>query len=140
MPIFLDTGFYFALIDKKDTHHKKAQTLLKKIITGKFGSIYTSEYVLDESLTLINGRTYGKRIDLVDKMYHLFMGDGSIAQLISIQEIWIPEIYSLQKKITRPGDPLSFTDASNIVICQHLQISKIIAFDEHFRGILEIVE
>ncbi|MCP4760692.1 MAG: type II toxin-antitoxin system VapC family toxin [archaeon] len=140
MAIFLDTGFYFSLINKKDKYHHIAQELFKKMNTGIHGVIYTSDFILDEALTLINIRTYGKRNDLVEKMFNLFMGEEPIAKLIKVQEKWIYEIYSMQKRMTKPNNPLSFTDASNIILCNKLQIDKIISFDEHYRGILEIIE
>ena len=140
MPIFLDTGFYFSLIVKKDKNHQKAQKLFLKIITGEFGIIYTSDYILDEALTLINVRTYGKRIDFVEKMYNLFMSEKPIAKLLKVQKNWINEIYLMQKKITKPNNPVSFTDASNIILCNKMQIKKIISFDGHYKGILETIE
>ena len=140
MPIFLDTGFYFALISKKDIHHKKAQKIFKKTITGEFGKIYTSDFVLDESLTLMNCRTNGKRKDLLKKIFDLFLGKEPIAHIIKVNENWLKEIYIFQSKITKPDNPISFTDASNIILCQKLKIEKIIAYDEHYKGFLEIFQ
>ena len=68
MAIFFDTGFSFALIAEKDLNHKRSLELLKEIANGKYGMIYTLDYILDEAVTLINPRTHGNRKDLLEKM------------------------------------------------------------------------
>ena len=50
MAIFLDTDIYFALIAEKDLNHKRSLELLKEIANGKYGMIYTSDYILDERI------------------------------------------------------------------------------------------
>jgi predicted nucleic acid-binding protein len=44
MAIFLDTGFYLGLIHKKDENYDTAQEWLKKIQSGVYGQIYTSNH------------------------------------------------------------------------------------------------
>jgi len=140
MAILLDTGFYFGLLSINDEHHQKSQSILKVLIKKKYGRIYTSNYILDEALTLINIRTKGKRLDLLEKMKNLFLGPLSIANLLSIENSWLESIYNLQKKISVPGDPVSFTDASNIILCQNYEIKNIVSFDGHFSGFLNVLD
>jgi len=140
MAIFLDSCFYFALLAKKDVHHQRAQTLWQEIAIGTYGKIYSSDYVLDESLTLLNIRTHGKRTDLLLKMNALFLGIKPLASLIKIEPNWLEEISKLQLKLTKDNEPVSFTDASNIVACKKNQISHIISFDGHFEGLLDQIK
>ena len=140
MAILLDTGFYFGLLSVKDQHHQKTQSILKVLINNKYGKIYTTNFILDEALTLINVRTKGKRLDLLEKMKQLFLGPLAIASLLSIENSWLESIYNLQKKISVPGDPVSFTDASNIILCKNYDIKHIVSFDEHFSGFLNVVD
>ena len=139
MAIFLDTGFYFSLIWKKDKKHHRAQEIFQEVGKGMFGAIFTSDFVLDESLTLMNIRTYGKRLDLVEKVYDLFMGQEPLAELIKVPKIWIKDIFAVQRKLTTAKDPISFTDASNIILCQKHGIKNIVAFDGHFKGFLHVI-
>ncbi len=140
MAILLDTGFYFGLLSIKDQYHQQSQSIIKDLIKKKYGKIYTSNFILDESLTLINIRTKGKRLDLLEKMKKLFLGSLAIANLLSIENSWLDSIYNLQKKLSAPGDPVSFTDASNIVLCNNYEIKNIVSFDEHFSGFLNVID
>ena len=140
MAILLDTGFFFGLLSKKDHHHQQTQFILKDLIKNKYGKIYTTNFILDESLTLINVRTKGKRLDLLEKMKQLFLGPLAIANLLSIENSWLESIYKLQKKISVLGDPVSFTDASNIILCQNYEIKNIVSFDGHFSGFLNVID
>lgn len=139
MAIFLDTGFYFALLAKKDKNHTRSENLLKLLIEHNFGRVYTSDYVLNESMTLINVRTHGIRPDLLKKMASYFLGSYAIANLIKVDPMYYEEIITLQKKITKANDPVSFTDASNLILCKNLGITNIITFDDHYKGYLNII-
>ncbi len=136
MSLILDTGFYLALINKKDRSHEKAKDILLDISDGKYGTIFTSDYILDETLTLINVRTYGKRPDLLKKMKGLFIGDAPIATLLKIELRWLDTISRLQLKLSKESNPISFTDCSTIVLAKKHGINKIVSFDGHFKGML----
>lgn len=140
MGIFLDTGFYFALLAIKDTNHSRAQFLLNELSEGIYGQIYTSDFVFNESMTLINVRTKGERKDLLEKMKSLFLGEGPIAKMIKIESQLFDEIADLQIKTTKKEDPISFTDCSNIVLCQKRKLPMIISFDEHYKGFLTRIQ
>ena len=100
MGIFLDTGFYYALLSKKDKNHKRAREILKEVAEGLYGRICTSNFVFDESMTLINVRTNGNRKDLLEKMSSLFLGTEPIAEMVAVENQWLQEIVYLQIKIT----------------------------------------
>ena len=134
--IFLDTGFYFAILFAKDENHNRAQELLLEITEKKYGAIFTSDFVLDESMTLVNSRTKGMRKVLLGKMTSLFIGPQPIANLIMIQKSMLNNIIKIQLKYTEPSRVISFTDASNIFLCQKFRIENIISFDDHYNGIL----
>ena len=70
----------------------------------------------------------------------LFLGPLSIANLLSIENSWLESIYNLQKKISEPGDPVSITDASNIILCKNYEIKNIVNFDGHFSGFLNVLD
>lgn len=133
MGIFLDTSFYYALIRRDDKNHQRADELLEEIGTNRYGAVYTSDYVLDESLTLISIRTHG-RVDIIRRMGKLFLGDERIAHLFAISSSWLHEIFEFQMKNTEPHQEYSFTDCSSIICCKKHHISTIISFDGHFEG------
>lgn len=57
MSIFADTGAFLAYRNKKDKYHETALKLFKDALKGKYGQIYTSDYIYDEALTLALIRT-----------------------------------------------------------------------------------
>ena len=57
MVIVLDTGFIMAVRNEDDENHDKAKkTFEKEILGGKFGKIIVTDYVFDETMTLILNR------------------------------------------------------------------------------------
>jgi len=140
MSIFLDTGFYFALLAKKDSNHERAELLLNELSEGIYGHIYTSDFVFNESMTLINVRTKGTRKDLLERMKSLFLGEEPIAKMITVDNEILDEISNLQIKITKMNEPISFTDCSNIILCQTRKISKIVSYDSHYIGFLTQIQ
>ena len=140
MGVFIDTGFYFALISNRDLKHPRSIELLQEMTEGNLGKIVTTDYIFDETMTLLNFRTQGKRIDLLLKMEQLFIGTDPLAEMHAINTEWFEEIGKMQREVIQEGNPFSFTDASNIICCQKRGIRNIISFDGQFKGILEVLE
>jgi len=139
MPIFLDTGFYFALLANKDSHHTQATKLLKRVASWEFGRPVTSDFVFDEAMTLISTQVKGEKENLLRKMKNLFLGEEPLGHLVCIEPVWLPEIADLHIKLTTPGPSPSFTDCSSIIACQKQGIEKILSFDWHFEGFLNLI-
>lgn len=114
----------------------RAQELLLEVGAATFGHTYTSDFVFDEAMTLIAVRTKGNRLDLLEKMGTLFLGLEPIAEMLDVPMSSFSEIAALQKKMNAPGEAVSFTDCSNIVLCQKCKIPQILSFDGHFEGYL----
>ena len=57
MSIFADTGVFLAYRNKKDRYHETALKLFRDALNGKYGQIFTSDYIYDEALTLALIRT-----------------------------------------------------------------------------------
>src|SRR4030042_2848268 len=118
MAIFLDTGFYFALLAKRDPHHNRAEILFPQVAAWEFGRPMTSDYILDEAMTLISTRVKGEKSVLLKKMQDLFLGEEPIGYLVRIDSDGLPEIANLHQKLTTSDPAPSFTDCSNIIACQ----------------------
>ena len=57
MSVFIDTGAFLAYRNKEDRYHEIACKLFTEALKGKYGQMYTSDYVYDETLTLALVRT-----------------------------------------------------------------------------------
>ena len=55
MKVFIDTSAFYALVDWKDKNHKKARKT-RDSMRGKNMRLYTSNYIFDESVTLIRAK------------------------------------------------------------------------------------
>ncbi|MHB1440807.1 MAG: PIN domain-containing protein [Cuniculiplasma sp.] len=51
--IFIDTSVLVTYVVEKDSNHEKAVSIMGEIIKGKNGSAITSEYVFDETVTIV---------------------------------------------------------------------------------------
>lgn len=133
MSIFADTGAFLAYQNKKDKYHETAFKLFKEALKGKYGQIYTSDYIYDEALTLALIRTNNLAVAM------------DIAEVIRSPRIKMVFIDTeLLEKSTKTFKQysdrnLSFTDAVTIEIMKELNIEKYFGFDSHFDGIVQQV-
>ena len=70
MAVFIDTGAFIAYRNKQDVCHSAADDLVRRALEGEFGSIFTTDYIYDEALTLAIVRTGNKGVaeDISDVM------------------------------------------------------------------------
>jgi predicted nucleic acid-binding protein len=133
MSIFADTGAFLAYRNKKDKYHETALKLFMDALKGKYGQIYTSDYIYDEALTLALMRTKNPTIAM------------DIAQVIRsprIKMVFVDTTLLEKSTITfkqYSDRNLSFTDAVSIEIIKELNIEKYFGFDSHFDGIVQQV-
>lgn len=55
MKVFIDTGAFLALADKADAFHKTATDVFQDVVQQK-ALLYTSNYIIDETITLIRAK------------------------------------------------------------------------------------
>ncbi len=123
MKIFVDTGGWFALIWEKDIHHGKTI----KFVAENRPILITTDYVMDETVTLLQsrvGHAYSLRfLDMLHKSPN--------TRLIFLSEEHIAETIELFRG--RPDKGWSFTDCSSFVLMKKQGIRTALAFDRHFQ-------
>ncbi len=129
MSVFADTGAFLAYRNKKDKYHEAALRLFREALTGKYGQIYTSDYIYDEALTLALVRTNN---------IHTAMDIAEVIRSPRIKMVFVDA--ELLEKSTKTfkqysGRNLSFTDAVSIEIMNEFDIENYLGFDAHFNGI-----
>ncbi len=126
-------GAFLAYRNTKDKYHETALKVFKDALKGKYGQIYTSDYIYDEALTLALTRTNNLAVAM------------DIAQVIRsprIKMVFVDtEILEKSTKTFKQYSDrnLSFTDAVSIEIIKDLNIEKYYGFDSHFEGIVQQV-
>ncbi len=129
MSVLADTGAFLAYRNKKDKYHETALKLFRDALKGKYGQIYTSDYIYDEALTLALART--NNLDAA-------MDIAEVIRSPRIKMVFVD--VGLLEKSTKTfkqysGRNLSFTDAVSIEIMNEFDIENYLGFDAHFNGI-----
>jgi hypothetical protein len=124
--LFVDTGGWLALYDKGDRNHCTAKSAFEKIKKDHL-LLFTSDYVFDESVTLIRhrvshstARSFGNNIL-----------ESRIVRFVDVTredrtKAW--EIFSKYKDVG-----FSFTDCTSFVIMKRLKLETVLGFDSHFK-------
>ncbi|VVB93798.1 VapC ribonuclease [uncultured archaeon] len=133
MSVFIDTGAFLAYRNKKDKYHEIANKLFKDALKGKYGQIYTSDYIYDEALTLALART--NNIEVAIDISGVILSPR--IKMIFVDTGLLEKSTKTFKQYS--GRNLSFTDAVSIEIMNEFEIEKYLGFDAHFSEIVEQV-
>ena len=124
--IFIDTSAFLAIENRRDAYHPQAISF-RDICLKTGQTLITSDYVLDESYTIIRLRA-GHKIAV-------HFGEALRAShLLHIEYVtpeFIEEAWRLFKKFT--DHDFSFTDCTSFILMERFQIKTSFTFDAHFR-------
>jgi len=132
--VFIDTGIFVALRNADDELHTRSTELMKKALKAEFGTVYTSDYIIDEAVTTALVRT--RRHDLALDIGKYIIESPRITKLWTTKETF--EL-AWQKFQTLKDKPLSFTDCTTLAHIQKNQINQILSFNSDFDGLLQRV-
>ena len=120
---FADTDGWFALFVEEDFNHASAMSWYSK----QRQPLFTTNYVVDETLTLLRSRGQGIVALAVGRQFF----DNALATVYSLTE---DDVYAAWLVFARYADKeWSFTDCTSKVIMEKLGITEAFAFDHHFR-------
>lgn len=125
MKAFVDTSGFYALVSSTDRFHVNARGTYESLILDEV-PLYTSSYVLVESIALIQRR-------LAYSVLKAFV--NSVTEVFSI--IWVGEkihkdAWDLVEQ--RQGREFSFVDATTILIAKEID-AHVVTFDDSFRKV-----
>jgi len=139
MGIFLDSGFFLGFCHPKDKYHEQSLSIFRKMSTGQFGLIYTSNAIIIEATTLLLVRTK-INMEIIDEFYSLLYGLNKFVQILpwtaEIEEKSWKKFKTINKNAKSKKEIMSFVDISNIIFCKEFQIEFIGSYDHHFDGFL----
>jgi predicted nucleic acid-binding protein len=130
--VFIDTWGWLAIGHQRDPFHKEVVEYYQKLQEDKI-RIYTSDYILDETITLLFRRE--KYEDAVKFMGGIFQ--SSERGYIIIDKINAPRFSSAWelRKSFKDKPLISFTDITTMVIMQERGIKYILTKDDHFKHV-----
>ena len=124
--IILDTSFIASYFNERDQNHLKAAELMKGIANLKFGPVYITDYIFDETVTVafIRLKNLPKAVEIGN---HLLKS----SKIIQVEDKHFYNAWKTFRK-QRTTD-LSFTDCTTISVMQDSEIKNIATFDEDFK-------
>lgn len=122
--LFIDTGAWYALADRKDPDHVRVADFLE----NQTLPLVTTNFVFDESVTLIRYRLgFAAAKSFGDHL--LRVGAASLLSVGRQDETRAWEIF------TRYRDKsFSYTDCTSFAVMQRLKIDSAVAIDDDFRA------
>jgi predicted nucleic acid-binding protein len=127
--IFIDTWGWLALGHRRDNYHQSVKELYCQLKQQKT-LIYTSDYVLDELISLLFKReNFQEATTFIEGiMQSAELGNLQIEQVTTDK---FQLAYELRKKLNdKPY--ISFTDLTSMIIMEQLKIQYILTQDDHF--------
>ena len=129
--IFVDTGAWYASLVPADPDHAKAVQWLGE----NHSPLLTTDYVIDETLTLLRARGERKRaLHLGTRFFNHYLAE--------IHKISTADLTLAWKTFEEFDDKnWSFTDCTSKVVMEQLGITVAFAFDHHFHqfGTIRVV-
>jgi uncharacterized protein len=128
--VFVDTSAWFALFVPTDPDH----TRIRAWLAGNREPLITSDYCVDETLTLLLVRR--EPVRAMEAGRELFERDLARIQFVSPEQILRAWIVFQQ----RAASGWSFTDCTSFVLINELRIPTAAAVDAHFHqfGVLVV--
>lgn len=123
--IFVDTSMFYALTNENDDFHSRAVIIWGKLKAAQ-DIIVTSNYVLDETFTLLRKRR-GRLV--VDEFRKSLAGEYPI----KIMRVIVADEAKAWDYFLLDWSDLSFTDCVSFAMMKRLEIIHVAAFDEHFK-------
>ena len=122
MPVFVDTGGWFAYFVQRDPDHAAAVAWMKE----NRQTLITTDYVLDELMTLL----------MLRESHRLAAAAGDVLltrQVARLERISTDDFVRAWEIFRKYDDKKwSFTDCTSKVVIDRLGISEAFAFDRHF--------
>lgn len=124
--VFVDTSFFKGLIDIRDDFHQKAKDIWQRL-KEEDTALITSNYVLDESFTLVKLRC---GIQIVNEFRDNIIKSSHV---LKIMRVTVMDEAKAWKWFLNDWSKLSFTDCVSFAVMKRLDITRTAAFDEHFK-------
>lgn len=129
--IFVDTGAWYASLVPTDPDHIEAAQWLAQ----NRSPLLTTDYVIDETLTLLRSRGERQRALLLGVKFF----DHRVAKIHKITSSDLTLAWQTFEQFDDKN--WSFTDCTSKVVMEQLSIDVAFAFDHHFRqfGTIQVV-
>jgi predicted nucleic acid-binding protein len=127
--VFFDTWGWLAIAHRDDCRHAEVTAFYRDFIVAG-GLPVTSDYILDETITLLRARTTATGTEqLIEGILAARQSSRVLIERIS-EERWTVA-WKMCRKYSDKTD-ISFTDFTSFVIMKELRITEALTADRHF--------
>lgn len=123
--IFIDTSGFYALLVKKDDRHREATRILKAAASKRRGFV-TTDYVLDETATLLKARGHGAL--LPEYFDTIFSTSVCRVEWTDAERFQAVQTFFLKHL----DQAWSFTDCLSFSVMKEHRLRESLTKDEHF--------
>jgi len=124
--LYVDTSAWYGLIDRRDVDHERLADVVQRHV-GDGGRLVSTDYVLDESLTLARARSGSRAaFGLMDL----------VQQTSALDLEWIgSQRFDRACRLFRQYEDqaFSFTDCTSFAVMRELRLTEALTKDDHFR-------
>ena len=121
--IFVDTGAWYALVDKKDPDHSAAASFLK----NNKVPLLTTNFIFDEAVTLLRRRLGW----IIAVRFGRLLKNSRLTTLMAVQRESEEKAWELFLKFK--DQDFSYTDCTSFAVMEALKVDTAFSFDRHFR-------
>ena len=124
--VFVDTSGWYAAIDRRDRHHRRAQALIRDLLkTGR--RLVTTDYVVDEVCTLATARAGAvAAARLLDLLHE--------SRAVEWEWIGSERFARAESRLRKQSDQaFSLTDCTSFEVMRERSLRSALTSDGHFR-------
>lgn len=125
--VFVDTSWFKAFVDDKDDFYETAIEQYLSYIKPNKLHLITTNYILDETFTLIRVK---RTLELAILFKKSLLGLEDVLKIIRVTEKDDVEAWSW---FQNDWGKLSFTDCTSFAVMKRLELAKVATFDNHFQ-------
>jgi len=127
--IFIDTWGWLTLRDRRKARHREVDRFYQEVRRRRDG-VYTSDYVLDETITLLVRRLPFVRAKESLQYIQQAIAEGYL-RLEWMTPQWFEKAIELRYRF-QDKPRISFTDLTSMVVISEREIEEILTEDDHF--------
>ncbi|MGE0826257.1 MAG: type II toxin-antitoxin system VapC family toxin [Candidatus Binatia bacterium] len=127
--VLIDTWGWLALGHRRDSRHQEIKALYQQL-RREGARLYTTDYVLDEVMTLIFRReSFAEAVSFMEGIFQASQEGRLVIERVTSERF--TAAWKLRKRF-HDKPKISFTDLTSMVIMQDRNIKKVLTDDDHF--------
>lgn len=125
--------------NRRDEGHDRALALVDEIMEGRHGRALTTDFIVDEVVTVALART-GRHRDALEALDFVLPQDPD-ARWIALEWVGEETFHRAQDAFRRSGRrELSFTDWTTVAMVRERRADSVVSFDRDFDGMIPRID